>query len=317
MPIAEPIRSRRVTFRRSTNVVADSAGQHAGMDYIASACACQTLGRILGGLGDPATGRAWTVTGPYGTGKSSFVLFAAALLAGRGHRLNASMSAALKTSDADLHERLRRLTGRGCLLPVLITGSFESIRDSIRRASIEALDSCKSSAARRLRSQWMSDADSGKSGNPVKDLVKLHECVSAHEDGIAGTFVVIDELGKLLEFAAKNPDRSDVYALQELAETASRTSVPMLLLGVLHQDFSAYAQGLPPRDRQEWEKIRGRFEDILFDEPANQMLRLLARSIASDGPSIAEKGIWKHAVDAMHEGAPFREVLTRVKRRSS
>jgi hypothetical protein len=209
------------------------------------------------------------------------------------------MAAALKVADVGLHDRLRRITSRGSLLPVLITGSSESIRDSIRRASIEALDSCKSTAARRLRSQWMSDSGSGKFGNPVEGLLKLHECVSAHEDGIVGTLVVIDELGKLLEFAAKNPDRSDVYALQELAETVSRTSAPMLLLGVLHQDFSAYAQGLPARERQEWEKIRGRFEDILFDEPADQMLRLLARAVESDGPSGPGELAWKQTFQAM------------------
>jgi len=301
MPLVEPITRRQGTFRRSTNVVSDNARPHATIDYIASSCACLTLDRIIKGLGDPTSGRAWTITGPYGTGKSSFVLFAAALLAGSRHRLHAPMIAALKVADMGLHDRLRRTTARGSLLPVLITGSAESIRASIRRASIEALVACKSAAARRLRSQWVSDSGSGKFGSPVEGLLKLHECVSAHEDGIAGTLVIIDELGKLLEFAAKNPDRSDVFALQEIAETASRTTAPMLLLGVLHQDFSAYAQGLPVQERQEWEKIRGRYEDILFDEPADQMLRLLARAVDSTGPIGAKELAWKQTLQAMQK----------------
>jgi len=298
-PLAEP----RHAFRRSTNVAADSVRQQITIDYIASPCACRALDRVVSGFNDPGLGRAWTITGPYGTGKSAFVLFAAALLAGNRHPLYAAMGSSLRASDAALHDRLKRIvTSRGTLLPVLVSGASESIRDAVRHASVTALDSCRSAAARRLRSQWMSDDGPGKFGSPVEGLLKLHECVLAHEEGVAGTLVVIDELGKLLEFAAKNPDRSDVYALQELAEAACRTSSPMLLLGVLHQDFSAYAQGLPARDRQEWEKIRGRYEDILFDEPADQMLRLLARCVESDGPTGLDEPIWNRTIGATQKG---------------
>ena len=38
----------------------------------------------------------------------------------------------------------------------------------------------------------------------------------------AGLLVVIDELGKFLEFAAMNPERQDIYFLQCLAEAAAR-----------------------------------------------------------------------------------------------
>jgi len=147
----------------------------------------------------------------------------------------------------------------------------------------------------------LSDQSRNGFGNPVSGLLKLHECVAANEDGVAGTLIVIDELGKLLEYAASNPDRSSVYALQELAEAASRTTTPMLLVGVLHQDFSVYARGLPPEERQEWEKIRGRFEDILFDEPADQMLRLLARTVDSEGPTGHDEKLWQLAMNSMHE----------------
>lgn len=301
MPATENAHRQRATFRRSTNVAADSAQAANTLDYIASACARQSLERLVVGFSNDGPSRAWTITGPYGSGKSSFVLFASALLAGSRHPLHAQMSSALKAVDTRLYDRMRRLTSAGGLLPVLVTGSSESIRDSIKRAAIDTLNSCKSAAARRLRAQWLADSGPGRFGTPVEGLIKLHECVLAHEEGVAGTLVVIDELGKLLEFSVKSPDKSDVYALQELAEAASRTTAPMLLVGVLHQDFSAYAHGLPARERQEWEKIRGRFEDILFDEPADQMLRLLARSVDSDGPTGPDEQAWKHAVRAMQK----------------
>src|SRR5205807_804129 len=63
-----------------------------------------------------------------------------------------------------------------------------------------------------------------------------------------------------------------------LAEHAARAETPTLLVGVLHQDFSGYAQELSETDRQEWEKVRGRFEDIVFEQSADDMLRLIAEA---------------------------------------
>jgi hypothetical protein len=40
-----------------------------------------------------------------------------------------------------------------------------------------------------------------------------------------GVLIVIDELGKLLEYAAANPTRSDVYILQRLPAVAAHAMV--------------------------------------------------------------------------------------------
>jgi hypothetical protein len=101
------------------------------------------------------------------------------------------------------------------------------------------------------------------------------------ESGALGILLIFDELGKLLEYAASNPSSSDVYQLQRLAEHCARSAVPILLLGVLHQDFIGYASELPDSQRQEWEKIRGRFEDIIFEQSADDLLRLIADAMSS------------------------------------
>jgi hypothetical protein len=105
---------------------------------------------------------------------------------------------------------------------------------------------------------------------------------------VGGFFLVLDELGRLLEYAAAHPANSDLYTLQTLAEFAARTPQPFLILGVLHQDYSLYADRLTGRERAEWEKVRGRFEDIAFEEPVDELLRLIAeaRSQSPDGPKI-------------------------------
>jgi hypothetical protein len=92
--------------------------------------------------------------------------------------------------------------------------------------------------------------------------------------------LVIDELGKFLEHTVHSRGAEDLFVLQELAEASAKPKEPTLLLvTVLHQAFENYAAVLRPRDRQEWEKIQGRFEDFAFQEPAHQVLQLIANAI--------------------------------------
>ncbi|TVQ60191.1 MAG: hypothetical protein EA378_12385 [Phycisphaerales bacterium] len=105
--------------------------------------------------------------------------------------------------------------------------------------------------------------------------------IAADRKRYSGLLIVMDELGKSLEFAAAKPEAADVFVLQQLAEMSSRSEGAVAIIGVLHQDFRAYAHGLPPADRAEWEKIRGRFEDIVFEEPAEQLLRFVAMAWAA------------------------------------
>jgi hypothetical protein len=92
--------------------------------------------------------------------------------------------------------------------------------------------------------------------------------------------LIIDELGKFLEYSARAPEQGDIHVLQLLAETTSRFSPPGLyVFTILHQAFDRYAAGLRPATRDEWAKVQGRFEDIAFQEPPDQFLDLIGRAI--------------------------------------
>ena len=76
------------------------------------------------------------------------------------------------------------------------------------------------------------------------------------------------------------PEHQDIYLLQQLAEAASRSGdTPLFILGLLHQGFSAYADHLDGTSRQEWEKVSGRFEEILFNQPFEQIVPLLSSAL--------------------------------------
>jgi hypothetical protein len=102
-----------------------------------------------------------------------------------------------------------------------------------------------------------------------------------------GVLLVIDELGKFLESAAQEGD--DVYFFQELAEAASRSTGKLVVVGILHQSFDAYASRLGRQARDDWAKVQGRFVDIPLVAATDEVIELVGRAIEV-APSVDRKG---------------------------
>ena len=66
------------------------------------------------------------------------------------------------------------------------------------------------------------------------------------------------------DVGAINPDQGDIFVLQELAESATRSKSPFLFITVLHQAVDRYAEHMSPGRRAEWGETQGRFEDVAF-----------------------------------------------------
>ena len=108
--------------------------------------------------------------------------------------------------------------------------------------------------------------------NSILDRLKKHYLDCQKE----GKFllIVIDEFGKVLEHAAKNNPEKELYFLQKFAEFVNVPTRQMMLLTTLHQNFGAYAKGLTQEQVNEWTKVKGRFKEITFVEPVEQLLHL-------------------------------------------
>jgi hypothetical protein len=101
--------------------------------------------------------------------------------------------------------------------------------------------------------------------------------------GLSGVLLILDELGKFLEYAALHPDREDIFVLQTLAEAAARSGEQRLVvLGVLHQGFDVYSERLPSTARTEWEKVAARYEEITLDQPLGHVAALAAHALSVD-----------------------------------
>lgn len=276
------IRSR---FLRSAHLERDFQNPSAMDGYVLSPHARSSLERLTSGLAHNSGQRAWRITGDYGSGKSSFALLLAHVLAGRSGQLPASLRNVVDFKKLGV--------ARQHLLPILVTGSHEPMATALARAVLRSIPTGTS--------RWKTPAIVGRVRNlvasnlavpdaAVLDLVREVGSWLRDLGAASGLLVVIDELGKFLEFAALHPDRQDVYLLQQLAETATRSKdAPLFLVGLLHQGFSVYADQLSPSAQKEWEKVAGRFEELIFGQPLEETAGLIAdalnlklRSLKSD-----------------------------------
>jgi hypothetical protein len=282
-PLSDCIQIRH-QFLRSVNLEKDYQSGGQTDEYIITPTARQVLRRVAEGLEEGSTHRAWTLTGPYGVGKSAFAVFLTKILCRDVPRSSVARRHLEEADPLLAKEITSRVRGKKGLLPVLITARrvpaavclLDGLRNAAQQLGGPHAKSVSSTVESLLRdTRRMDGFDSRKIVSLVNDLAE-----ASATSGYSGLVFMIDELGKLFEFAARVPQKGDVYVLQELAEQASRSAkCPILFLGFLHQSFEDYGLHLDSLTRREWGKIHGRFEDIPFRESEEQVIRLVAAAI--------------------------------------
>jgi hypothetical protein len=220
--------------------------------------------------------RAWRITGDYGSGKSSFALLLANLFSARRTELPAQLQAGLKGVPSTSSP-----TGLP-LLPILVTGSRESLGLAIARALEAALLALPEGIVpTKLLAKLRSALHQGVVSDVqiIKWVQASHALIVEHQLG-QGVLLVLDEVGKFLEFAALHPERQDIYLLQGLAELAARSgATPLMIVVLLHQGISGYAESLTQTQQREWEKIAGRYEELTWHYPIEQVAELIASAL--------------------------------------
>jgi hypothetical protein len=265
--------------------------------YIPTGRGLEVLHRMCRAMTNKDAGRAWSITGPYGAGKSSFALFVHALLGPEGEQARIDAEAALRAAEPELMPLID--AGRSAL------GTTR--RGFIRAAATAQKEPISKTVTRALTSgayaYWRSRIPA-----PVKAaLAHAGRDLTPRALGLAlealceygPVLIVVDEFGKNLEHFAANVADDDLFVLQELAERcAGSKGLPALLITLQHMAFDDYVRGASALQRQEWGKIQGRFEDISFVESAEQSLRLIAGAFEPtdpEGPFQAALQAWASA----------------------
>ena len=273
-------------FRRSVHLERDFYSNENLLEgYVVTATAREVLGRVVLALENDESSKAWSLTGPYGSGKSAFALFAANLLGNSEQALTL-----LKQGDTPLHKRFTDINGDGRFsspgfCPILISGERAPISLALLRGLQQGLISFNGISQRKSPlpkiKTLLKAAEKGVLPDS-SEITQLFESATREIKTHKGTgiLLVIDELGKFLEYASQYPTQGDMFVLQTLAEFADRSEdTPLFLFTILHQAFEMYAQHAAESQREEWAKVQGRFEDVPFTEPIEQVLRLVGTAL--------------------------------------
>ena len=275
-------------FHRSVHLERDFYTENALDGYVLTATAREMVSRVIATLGNETTSKAWSITGPYGSGKSAFALFAAKLLGDPDTSTTQQALDLLKCGDVSLYERVISTNGNGQSLsdfcPVLISGERAPLSIALLRGLENGLKtfgiSSNSSLPRKIR-QLLKIA---VNDTPLQasEITNLFESATRaiKKKGGRGLLLVIDELGKFLEYATQQPAQGDMFVLQTLAEFADRSAkTPLFFITILHQAFELYAERAGKSQQEEWAKVQGRFEDVAFSESTEQVLRLVGTAL--------------------------------------
>lgn len=276
--------SIRGRFARSVSL--DSDADHAERldGYLPTGRSLEVVRRIVRAMSDPAGTRAFSITGPYGSGKSSLALFLDSLLGPTTESPFRSATSILREYDLETARQVNQARTAmqagpsGFVRAVVTTPQREPITTTVIRALSRGADRAHVHSDLRSRiGKALDRAESGKFAPPTYREVRLLLEQLAERKPV---LLVIDEFGKNLEAYADSGREGDLYLLQQLAEWATGSDpLPLVLITVQHMAFEAYASDATTTQRREWAKVQGRFEDIPFVDSAATSRGLISAAI--------------------------------------
>jgi hypothetical protein len=294
-------------FSRSANVERDH-GSEAIDGYIPTGRAVDVIHRLARGLADASAGRAFSITGPHGGGKSSLAVFLDAALAPRRRSEHRAAMGLLSDVDPQVSEAL--LVGLKALDPqgrgfvrAFVTAEREPVGHTVARALYKGAVADLGTAQREVPKSF---ATPERTNPTPRDILRALRAVTAQRPVV----LVVDEFGKNLEAYAEIGGDGDPFLLQELAEAAQGLhALPFAIITMQHLSFDEYVQEASTTRRREWAKVQGRFQDIPYVETAAQSRRLIAASITrAPGALDAAVKQWNERALPVLAGVGLREL---------
>ncbi|MDF0379002.1 ATP-binding protein [Methylophilus sp. YYY-1] len=246
-------------YQRSIRIETDLGRMDSLNGYICHNTARMVLDNISRQVAESKQ-QAFTLTGPFGGGKSSLAICFASTLVSDDLIRNYARTR-LKVDSIQHFDNAFPVHNGWKILPI-----------SGRRTSVivEIAKALNASCGRIIV-----DEEHVTSSELINALIT--ESKSNAPDGL---LLIIDEMGKFLEFSAMGGD--DIHFFQDLAECANRVDSKLIVIGILHQAFRQYAHKLNSGVRDDWAKIQGRFSDIALITTTDEVVDLLANAINSE-----------------------------------
>lgn len=287
--------SVRARFARSANLERDLEQQEPLDGYIVTSRALDVVERIAETAATGPAGGAWSLTGPYGSGKSSLALLidaafgddsavrqvALRLINESSSEVGAQIRSSHRRYDTESRGFHRGLVtaGREPLNRTVLWALYAAVLRSY--GEIPSRTVFRASAALKGALADAESDDPRRTGPSPSALVDIARCLA--ED--VPLMLMIDEFGKNLE-AIRDGGDADPYLLQQLAEAGQGAGAPIFVLTLQHLSFEDHLAGTSSVQRREWAKVQGRFEDIAFVESASQTRALIGTVFSVDDNSL-------------------------------
>lgn len=210
--------------------------------------------------------RSYTIIGSYGTGKSSYLWALEQTILNKKKYFGLNM---IPGANAGF---------------IKVVGDYIPLRDAL--ANLLDVDAAKASPELIFAELYARYKDLGEN-SPL-------------------LFIIIDEFGKFLEYASKNDPEKELYFIQQLAEFASNPEYNIVLITTVHQNLDAYAMHLEASQRQEWTKVKGRFREITFNEPVEQLLYLAGEHLDERNSAKKRLGDIQSLTELLSKSGVFR-----------
>ena len=276
-------------FARSANLERDADQPEPLQGYVVTARALEVVERITTAAVAGSSGGAWSLTGPYGSGKSSLALLLDAALGPASTireiawKLIDEASPAVGDLVRRVHQR-HRTQGTG-FHRALVTANREPLGHTVFRALHASILRRYGTipppsifpAAETLKGalEDATTSDPRRTGPSPTATVEIARCLA----GDAPLLLIVDEFGKNLE-AIRDGGDTDPYLLQQLAEAGQGAGLPIFVLTLQHLSFEDHLAGTDGPRRREWAKVQGRFEDIAYVESASQTRALIGTAFS-------------------------------------
>lgn len=260
LPLSDFVSISRL-YQRSIRIDVDLGRTEALDGYISHATARGALESMATQLAQ-SNQRAFTLTGPFGGGKSSLAVALASALSELKH-VRQKARDLLRAAEIPAFDSAFACRRGWLVLPVV--GRRASVVEELTKALHKAR---------------------GARGEPKKltpTALIEHICELADSREWDGVLVLIDEMGKFLEASALELG-DDVNFYQDLAERAGRVKGKVVVIGILHQAFSRYAKRLGIDTRDGWAKVQGRYADIPLVAASDEVVELIGRAVVSEKP---------------------------------
>ncbi|GAA6185575.1 hypothetical protein [Aliiglaciecola sp. NS0011-25] len=249
-------------YKSSTRIDSQGGFQEFIDEFVLHGTAINTIETFCRSFSNSAQ-RTFTLTGPYGSGKSTIALFITFLLSQNSEERNYAQEKIANVEGlTDLVKNAFRLT-KGWQ-PIKHVCGLSSPAQSI-------LLSIATQTKHKLNEQEVSELSDAQCLEQIKTIFnrKVNKC--------DGYILLLDELGKALDFQSRSG--ADLYFFQELADIAQQASTDVIVIGFLHQAFAEYAKNKDALTQKEWAKVQGRYVDFGFNPSIDESLVLVGDSI--------------------------------------